>query len=116
MKNLVKVVLLPLLVITFSLTFCGCSDNGPLEKMKSLVTSSAEESGPSDKEVLNAIACNGENECYCNVVQRDKQTDDSSYPIKVRVSCNDGTKGEHVYHCKKVQNDNGNDIWNCPQV
>jgi hypothetical protein len=116
MKNLVKVVLLPLLVITFSLAFYGCSDNGPLEKVMSLVTSNAEKSGPSDKEVLDAIACNGENECYCNVVQRDKQTDDGSYPIKVRVTCNDGTVGEHAYNCKKVQNENGNDVWNCPQV
>ena len=115
MKNLVKVVLLPFLVIIFSLIFYGCSDNGPLEKVKSLFTSSAEESGPSDKEVLDAIVCNGENECYCKVVQRDKQMEDGSYPIKVRVTCNDGTKGEHTYNCKKVQNENGNDVWNCPQ-
>jgi hypothetical protein len=113
MKNLVKAVLLPLLVITFSLTFYGCSDNsGPLEKVKSIFTSSAEKSGPSDKEVLDTIVlCH---ECDCNVVQRDKQMEDSSYPVHVRVSCTDGTKGEQIYNCKKGQS--GNDVWTCPQV
>ena len=116
MKNIVKVVLL--LVIIFSISFYGCSNNSdPLEKVKSLFTSSAEKSGPSDKEVLDTIElCHGANECYCNVVQRDKQMEDGSYPIHVRVTCNDGTKGEHIYHCKKVQNENGNYVWNCPQV
>ena len=116
MKNTIKIILLSLLVIIFLLTFYGCSDNGPLEKVKSLVTSSAEKSGPSDKEVLDAIVCHGENECYCNVVQRDKQMEDGSYPVRVRVTCNDGTMGEHIYHCKGVQNENGNYAWNCPQV
>ena len=116
MKNTVKAVLL--LVITFSVSFYGCSNNSdPLEKVKSLFTSSAEKSGPSDKEVLNDIAlCHGADECECHVVQRDKQMEEGSYPIHVRVSCTDGTKGDQIYNCKKVQNENGNDVWNCPQV
>ena len=116
MKNTVKAVLL--LVLIFSISFYGCSNNSaPLEKVKSLFTSSAEKSGPSDKEVLDTIElCHGANECDCNVVQRDKQMEDDSYPIHVRVTCNDGTKGQQIYHCKKVQNENGNDVWNCPQV
>jgi hypothetical protein len=116
MKNTVKAVLL--LIIIFLISFYGCSNNSnPLEKVKSLFTSSAEQSGPSDTEVLNDIVlCHGADECECHVVQRDKQMEEGSYPVHVRMSCTDGTKGDQIYNCKKVQNENGNDVWNCPQV
>jgi hypothetical protein len=113
MKNVVKAVLL--LVIIFSISLYGCSNNsGPLEKVKSFFTSSAEKSGPSDKEVIGNIElCHGANECDCSVVKRDKQMDDGSYPVHVRIACSDGTTGQQIYHCSKG---NGNDVWNCPQV
>ena len=51
-------------------------------------------SGPSDKEALDTIElCMGRMNVISNVVQRDKQMEDDSYPIHVRVNCNDGTKG-----------------------
>ena len=108
MRNLIKLMLLSLLVVIFSVIFCGCSDNNPLDKVKSMFSSSAEQSGPSDSEVLGATACHGEGECSCRVVQRDKQTDDGSYPVRVRMTCSDGTSGENIYKCKKVQ-----DAWRC---
>lgn len=112
MKNQVKVVLLSLGVIIFSLVLSGCSENNPLDKVKSMFTSDAEQSGPTDDEILTAIACRGENECYCKVVQRDKQTDDGAFPVLVRMTCNDGTGGEQKYNCKKDQNE----AWSCPQA
>ena len=115
MKNPIKVVLLSLLVITFSMIFSGCSDNNPVEKVKSMFTSDAEKSGPSDAEVIGAIPLGGEQECSNKVVQRDKQTEDGAFPVRVRTSCNDGTMGEHVYNCKKMRNDSGNEVWSCPQ-
>ena len=115
MKNPIKVVLLSLLVITFSMIFSGCSDNNPLQKVTSLFTADAEKSGPSDEEVIAAIPLSGEQDCTNKVVQRDKQTEDGVFPVRVRTSCNDGTMGEHVYNCKKVRNDSGNEVWSCPQ-
>ena len=108
MKNLIKLVLLSLLVIIFAVSFYGCSEGNPVDKVKSMFTSSAEQSGPSDAQIQDAIACQGD--CSCRVVQRDKQTDDGSYPVRVRMTCNDGTSGERIYQCKKVQ-----DAWKCPQ-
>lgn len=115
MKNPIKVVLLSLLVATFSMSFSGCSDNCPLEKLESMFVSDAEKSGPSDAEVIAATPFGGEQDCSNKVVQRDKQTEDGIFPVRVRTACNDGTIGEHVYHCKKVRNDSGNEVWSCPQ-
>lgn len=115
MKNPVKIVLLSLLVITFSMIFSGCSDNGPLQKVMSMFTSDAEKSGPSDEEVIAVIPFGKDQECSNKVVQRDKQTEDGVFPVRVRTSCNDGTMGEHVYNCKKMNDGSGNEAWSCPQ-
>jgi PBP1b-binding outer membrane lipoprotein LpoB len=116
MKNPIKVVLLSLVVITFSMIFSGCSDNNPLEKVKSMFVSDAEKSGPSDAEVIAATPFGAEQDCSHKVVQRDKQTEDGIFPVRVRTACNDGTVGEYVYHCKKVRNESGKEVWSCSQA
>lgn len=115
MRNPVKVVLLLSWVIIFSMILSGCSENSPLEKVKAIFVSDAEKSGPSDTEVL-ASALRADNDCSGSVVQRDKQTDDGAFPVRVRISCNDGTVGEHTYHCKQVRNESGNDAWSCSKI
>jgi len=76
-----------------------------------MFSSDTEKSGPSDAEVLSVIPLGGESDCATKVVQRDNQTADGVYPVHVRISCNDGTVGEHIYNCMKAGNS-----WSCPQV
>ena len=100
MKNIVKVVLLPLLVIIFSITFYGCS------------------SGPSDAEVINYLESNTH---LCGdypklvEVEKGKRMEDDSWPFQATIQCYSGWNSCHtiyaIYHVKKVQNDMGNYVW-----